>query len=168
MGKTHEECAAAVESMVLRFGQDVYRLCRVYLQDASLAQDAAQETFLKAFRHYGSFRHEASEKTWLMTICVRTCKNMLRSPWHRWVDRTKTPEDMQIAWEETESNQVLRAVLMLPESLRMTVVLHYYYGFKAREIGDMLHLPLGTVLSRLRRGREKLSQMLSEGGDEDG
>ena len=144
------------------------RTCYLLLRDAALAEDAVQETFLKAWRAHGAYRQEASEKTWLMTICVRTCKNMLRSPWHRWVDRTKTPEDMQIAWEETESNQVLRAVLMLPESLRMTVVLHYYYGFKAREIGDMLHLPLGTVLSRLRRGREKLSQMLSEGGDEDG
>ena len=160
-----DQRAERVAELAERYGQDIYRLCRMYLQDASLAQDAAQETFFKAFRYYDRFRHEASEKTWLITICVRTCRNMLRSPWHRWVDRSVLPEDLPLAAQEKQENQVLAAVLKLPAHLRVVMVLHYYYGYKAREIGDMLKIPQNTVLTRLRRGREKLRSLLEEGGE---
>ena len=159
------ELKQEAERLVHAYGQDVYRLCRMILQDASLAQDAVQETFLRAYRFYGGIKKPESEKAWLLTIAVRTCRNMLRSPWKKYVDKSVQVDELPLRAPDDESRGVLRAVLSLPPKLRAVTLLHYYYGFKARQIGDMMHLPLGTVLTQLKRSREKLKIMLTEGGE---
>ena len=72
------------------------QMCFMYLHDRTMAEDAVQETFLRAFRYYESFRHECSEKTWLMRIAINTCKDIRRGAWFRHTDRSvsldKLPE----------------------------------------------------------------------------
>lgn len=155
----------ALTSMVEAYGQELYRFCCVQLRDAHLAQDAVQETFLRAFRYYESFRHECSEKTWLFTICVRVCRNLRRSAWFRLVDRSVQAENIGSVFVP-EGNDLFSAVMELDEKYRVCLVLHYYYGYKAQEIGTILCIPAGTVLTRLKRGREKLKNLLTEGGEE--
>ena len=62
----------------------------VYLRDRDMAQDAVQETFLKAYKALGSFRSESTEKTWLYSIALNVCRDMRRSAWFRYVDRRVT------------------------------------------------------------------------------
>lgn len=69
-----------LDRLMEQYGSSFLRMSALYLKDASLAQDAVQETFLKAYRHLGDYRGESSEKTWLTTICVNTCRDMLRNP----------------------------------------------------------------------------------------
>lgn len=76
-----------LESLMATYGTQVKRLCCLYLRDASLAEDAAQETFIKAWRSLASFRGESSERTWLMRIAVNTCRDALRTSWFRRLDR---------------------------------------------------------------------------------
>ena len=64
-------------------GSTVLRVCYLYLKDHSLAQDAAQTAFVKAWQHFASLKDNANEKAWLMRIAVNTCKTMLRSPEYR-------------------------------------------------------------------------------------
>ena len=69
-------------------------MCYLHLSDKSLAEDAVQETFLKAYRGLSTFRSESSVKTWLIQIAINTCKSMKRSAWWRYIDRRVTPEDI--------------------------------------------------------------------------
>lgn len=69
------------------------RLCYLYLHDAQLAEDAVQETFLKAWRTGASFRGESSAKTWLTSIARRVCCDMRRTFWFKRFDRRFTPRD---------------------------------------------------------------------------
>lgn len=160
------DAQTAVIRMMETYGDSIVRLCCLYLKDADLAQDAAQETFLKAFRHYGGFRGDSSEKTWLTRIALRTCRDMTRGVWYRLVDRSVTPEHVPLAVPEEESGfgEVTEAVMVLDEKYRVPILLFYYQELQAKEIASILHLPLGTVLSRLKRGREKVKDQLQRGG----
>lgn len=80
--------AAWLEDAMLRYEESLLRMCFAYLGDTSLAEDAVQETFLKAYQSLDSFRGDASEKTWLLRIAINTCKDVRRSAWFRHVDRS--------------------------------------------------------------------------------
>ena len=68
-----------LERMVDLYQLPLLRLCYAYLHDEELAKDAVQETFIKAYRNLGSFRRDASERTWLNRIAINTCKDMCKS-----------------------------------------------------------------------------------------
>ena len=72
-----------LEGAMARWEQSLLRTCFAYLGDLSLAEDAVQETFLKAWKNLDRFRGEASEKTWLLRIAINTCKDVRRSAWFR-------------------------------------------------------------------------------------
>ena len=74
--------AADLERLMEEYGTGLLRLCALQLGDAALAEDAAQETLLRAWRRYGTFRGEAAERTWITAIALNVCRDLLRSPWH--------------------------------------------------------------------------------------
>lgn len=74
--------AAGLERLMEEYGTGLLRLCALQLGDAALAEDAAQETLLRAWRRYGTFRGEAAERTWITAIALNVCRDLLRSPWH--------------------------------------------------------------------------------------
>lgn len=88
-GCGHEE---TMMRMVNEWQLSLLRLCYIQLQDKELAEDAVQETFLKAYRSLQSFRGECSEKTWLTRIAINTCRDMQRGGWFRHIDRRVTPD----------------------------------------------------------------------------
>ncbi|MBQ8556556.1 MAG: sigma-70 family RNA polymerase sigma factor [Clostridia bacterium] len=134
------------------------RLCYLYLHDRQLAEDAVQETFIKAARALGGFRRDSSVKTWLTSIAIRTCCDMRRSFWFRHVDRRITPEMLPDAAQtvDEEDRALTMTVMQLPLKLRETVILYYYQDMNVNEIADMLGITQPTVSNRLRRAREKL------------
>ena len=143
------------------------RLCYLYLHDVQLAEDAVQETFIKAYRMLDRFRGDASEKTWLTRIAMRTCCDMRRSFWFRRMDRRVTPEmlpDQASEADEDESALTL-AVMNLPRREREVVLLYYYQDMNMNDIAAALGLTQPTVSYRLRRARERLRQEL-EGREE--
>ena len=70
-------------SLMRQYGNELLRMCCVLLRDRALAEDAVQETFLKAYRGLPKFRGDCSEKTWLICIAVNSCKTMMRRPWFK-------------------------------------------------------------------------------------
>lgn len=74
--------AADLERLMEEYGTGLLRLCALQLGDAALAEDAAQETLLRAWRRYGTFRGEAAERAWITAIALNVCRDLLRSPWH--------------------------------------------------------------------------------------
>ena len=72
-----------VERLMEEYGDGVLRQCLLMLGDRAQAEDAAQETFFRAWKSYGDFRGMSSEKTWLTAIAANVCRSLLRSPWTR-------------------------------------------------------------------------------------
>ena len=152
-----------IEELIDQYGDDIFRLCTAYLGDRQLAEDAFQETFLKAWKARERFRGESSEKTWLSSIAVNTCRDMLRSGWFRMRRRSQPIDqllDLPSDASEPLESPVRAAVLNLPGRYREVILLYYDQNLKLSEIASLLHLPLNTVSTRLRRARMQLQKTL--------
>ena len=152
-----------LRQMMEQYGDGILRMCALYLRDAALAQDMAQETFLKAYRYMDTFRGESSEKTWLTRIAINLCKDELRRPWRRHVDGTQPVEAVLLAAPEgpsPEDDTVLQAVMALRPKEREVILLRYYQHLKLEEIAKVLNVPKGTVTSRLNRAKTTLRKRL--------
>ena len=151
-----------LERMIRENQVSLKRLCYLYLHDEVMAEDAVQETFLKAFRSLGDFRGEANEKTYLTRIAINTCKDMLRSGWFRHIDRRITV-DMLPSQEKIKDpayRDVAVVVMNLPRKLREVILLYYYRGLNTLEIAETLNISQPAVTGRLKRAREKLKGTL--------
>ncbi|HEU5084823.1 MAG TPA: sigma-70 family RNA polymerase sigma factor [Acidimicrobiales bacterium] len=146
------------------------------------AEDLVQETFLKAYRGFGGFQDGTNLKAWLYRILTNTYINIYRSKQRR-PDETDLAEveDLYLyrrlgglegatAGRSAEDEllelfseaEVKEAVESLPENFRMAVLLADVEGFAYKEIADILDIPIGTVMSRLHRGRKALQKQLYE------
>lgn len=153
-----------IEELIDQYGDGVLRLCLMYLGDRQLAEDAFQETFVKAWRHLADFRGDSSVRTWLSRIAINTCRSMLRSGWFRIMRKAQSVDALlELAAPEDERDlDLLRAVCTLPGKYREVVALYYYENMKIREIAAALHLSENTVSTRLRAARRLLHTELQE------
>lgn len=149
---------AQMERLVTLYGDSLLRMCFVYLHDAALAEDALQETFLKAYRHFHDFRGDSSEKTWLTRIAINACKDVRRSNWFRLVDRRLSLDNLPepVCAFEPADETLIRKVMALPGKYKAVVLLFYYQGMTAEEIGRALGIAKPTVYARLKKACAKL------------
>ena len=147
-----------LEGIVKKHELSLRRMCFLYLRDLSLAEDAVQETFVKAYQRAESFRGECSEETWLMRIAINTCKDMRKSAWFRYVDRRVSldslPEPAQ-PFSEEDSLLTLE-VMKLPRKLLEAVLLYHYQGMTVREAAQALGITAPSVSARLKKAHDKL------------
>ena len=157
-----------IERLITQHQTSLLRLCYVQLQDQALAEDAVQETFLKAYKGFDSFRGDSSEKTWLTRIAVNTCRDFQRGGWFKHTDRRVTPDMLPVGTvqPDTEDLDLSLAVMKLPWKMREAILLYYYQDMSTEEIAETLGIAQSSVSNRLRRGREKLRKLL-EGRDQD-
>ena len=155
-----------IEELIDQYGDGILRLCLIYLGDRQLAEDAFQETFVKAWKHLPAFRGDSSPKTWLTRIALNTCRSMLRTGWFRLLRRTQDVESLLdlSAPEDGGDPDLTRELCALPGKYREVILMYYYENLTTREIADVLHLPAGTVSTRLRTAKKLLRTKL-EGGD---
>ena len=142
------------------------RMCYLYLKDRALAEDAVQETYLKAYKSIASFRGECSEKSWLMRIAINTCRDMQRSSWFKHMDRRVTPEllvDQSVAPQEGDGRLAIE-MMELPSKLQEVLLLYYYQGMTTAEVGQALKISKVTVSRRLQQAKDRLRGALN-GGD---
>ena len=171
MGATVDPGGASKEAfcrMVEDYQVALLRTCYVMLRDYALAEDAVQETFLKAYRASAAFRGDCSEKTWLMRIAMNTCRDMRRSAWFRRVDRRVTPEQLPeacVPFEATD-NTLIETVMNLPCREKEILLLYFYQDMTLGEIAQALGFAPSTVSAKLKRTKEKLRAVL-EGGEND-
>ena len=157
-----------IERLIRDCQTSLLRLCYVRLRDKTLAEDAVQETFLKAYRSFDRFRGESSEKTWLCKIAVNVCRDFERGAWFRHTDRRITPDMLPEAADQPAEKDIdlTLAIMNLPRKLRDTIILYYYQDLSTEEIAEALGIAQSSVSNRLKRGREKLRTAL-EGRDQD-
>ena len=165
--KAPDSCPDAVLERLIRENEvSLKRLCYLYLHDEAQAEDAVQESFLKAYRSLETFRGEASEKTWLTRIALNICKDMLRSAWFRHMDRRVTVDMLPAAQaiRDPYHREVTAAVMNLPGKLREVILLYYYRGLTMAETAEVLKISQPAVTNRLKRARDKLKTELKGGG----
>ena len=165
--KAQENCLD-MERLIQQYGTSLLRMAVVFLGDAHLAQDAVQETYIKAYNNFHTFRNDSSEKTWLMSIAINTCKDMLKSVWHRRVSLLQPTEMLEFAAEDdtmqSDYDELVEAIEQLSPKLKEVVLLFYYQELSIAEISSATKTPQNTVRVRLNRARLKLKQFLVEGG----
>jgi len=171
---------AAYEELVDRFQQPVYSLVHRLIDDPSESSDVTQDVFLKVFRSISNFRGQSSLKTWIYRIAVNEAHNR-----RRWFGRHRRPEvglesqeegsrsyldsisdpgrnPYDMALNEEWRQAIHRALAGLNPVFRSAVVLRDIEDLSYEEIADVLEVSLGTVKSRILRGREALRKSLTE------
>jgi RNA polymerase sigma-70 factor (ECF subfamily) len=169
---------ANFEADAMQFASQLYSAALRMTRNPADAEDVVQETFLKAYRAYGSFQEGTNLKAWLYRILTNTYINRYRKAQRR-------PSEVELgelqdlylfrrlgeqsgASESAESEvleqfvdtDVIEALESLPDNFRMPVLLADVEGFAYKEIAEMLDIPIGTVMSRLHRGRKALQKKL--------
>ena len=155
------EAVLSMDELATKYGDNLLRMCFVYLKDVHLAEDAAQDTLLRAYRSYVKFKGDSSEKTWMMRIAINVCKNYLRRPWWKHTDCSEILAEIP-APDGCEANDdsVIVEVMKLSAKYKEVILLFYYQELKIKEIAQALKLPEGTVSVRLKRAREILKNNL--------
>ncbi len=145
------------ERLVIENQLSMYRFAMSILKNSNDAEDAVSETVLTAYEHLSSLKKNDSFKAWMMTILVNVSKKMLRKK-----KRVVLYDDLGLFEKSTDegSCEMWEAVLTLNAKYAKVVILYYYEGFSTREIARILHIPEGTVKSRLSRARSKLQQII--------
>lgn len=140
------------------------RMCYLNLHDSGLAEDAVQETFVKAYRALPTFRGDSDPKTWLMRIAINTCRDMQRGSWLKHISRTITLDQLAEPSESFSEDAVAvnMEIARLPVKLREAVLLYYYQNMKIEEVAEALGIGISSASERLKRAKEKLRIALKE------
>lgn len=161
---TKEEREQALSQLMQTYGDSVKRMCCMYLRELNIAEDAAQDTFIKAYAHIDSLLsgEVRSEKAWLMRIAINTCKDMLRSSWLRRFDRRHAIEELPLSVlpENDERLSLMQAISALPPKLKEIVLLHYYQDLSLRTCAQILGISSATATRRLQQAQQKLRNEL--------
>lgn len=166
----------AIEALIRRYQNYVYRLCYLVMRTEQDAEDMTQETFIRACRALPRFeiREGTSFEAWLYRIAVNCCRSRMRRRWYQvlpWPD----PAPQLIAEPEAQPdrvleqgewrNEILEVVHSLGDKHRLVVILRYYAGLSNEEIARALDIPSGTVRSRLHTARQRLKVVLEQEED---
>jgi RNA polymerase sigma-70 factor, ECF subfamily len=176
--RLREQSSQAFEQLVDIYQGPVFGFIYRLLEDPSEAPDVTQEVFLKVFRKLSEFRGECSLKTWIYRIAIHEASNRRRwffrhrhrekpmvaegdedgAQWDQLVDEGDTPYEALRRREQIEL--ITQAIRGMDERLRVALVLRHIEGLSYNEIAETLQISLGTVKSRILRGREALRARL--------
>jgi RNA polymerase sigma-70 factor, ECF subfamily len=179
---------ATFAEQAMPFMDGLYSAALRMTRNPSDAEDLVQETYLKAYRAFHTFQEGTNLKAWLYRILTNTYINQYRAKKRR-PDETdlEEVEDLYLyrrlgglegatagrsaedeLLEHLTSEEVKEAIESLPEQFRMAVLLADVEGFAYKEIAEILDIPIGTVMSRLHRGRKAMQKQLYEYGQRHG
>ena len=164
---TEEVREQALVRLMEQYGDSIKRMCCVYLRDLGAAEDASQETFIKAYSHIDGLLcgEIENERAWLSRIAINTCKDVLRSSWMRHIDRRRAIEELPLAVppQHPESLDLTEAILRLPPKLKDIVLLHYYQGLHLRTCAQILGISAPTASRYLAQAMKRLRIDLERG-----
>ena len=165
----------AFDLLVRKYQHRIVALIQRFVPDWHEAQDVAQEAFIKAYRALPNFRGDSAFYTWMYKIAVNTAKNFLVSQSRRPptddvltedAERVEGPRMSEAATPDNEylrqevERTVLAAVEELPEDIRQALTLREIDGLSYEEISEVMNCPIGTVRSRIFRGRDAVDKKL--------
>ena len=154
---------AFIQTVVDRYSNMVFRVAFQYVRNRDDAEDLVQEVFLALLEYLfrAEFQSEEHMKAWLIRVAINKSKNVIKlNARHR---RTDMSEYM-LSTEQPQFDDLEFVLDQLSAIDREVIYLHYYEGYSAKEIAEMIHKTEKSVFKRLSRSRTKLKKFLSEGG----
>lgn len=145
-----------------RYADTVRRLCMIHLKNYADTEDIFQNVFLKYALSSRSFESQDHEKAWFIRVTINACKDLIKSFFR---SRTVSLDQLmeQPGQLREDHREVLEAVLSLPQKYREVIYLHYYEGYTAPQISEILGKNTNTVYTLLTRSKNLLKERL--GGD---
>ena len=169
----------AYNKIVYRYKDRLFNFIYRYLNDLDRSEDLVQDTFLKLYTHKDSYREIAKFSTWLYTIAANLAKTELRK-----IKRRKTFSVTELSYDEREfefksidndpdeekklhnkENKIQKALSKLPDDFKTIIILRDIQELSYDDISRIVNVPLGTVKSRINRGRVKLQELLYKKGE---
>ncbi|WP_301108573.1 RNA polymerase sigma factor SigW [Sporosarcina sp.] len=166
----------AFEEIVIHFQHRLYQVCYRMLNNAAEAEDIAQEAFVRAYVNLETYDQKRKFSTWLYRIATNLCIDRIRKkkpdyhldaevPGTQGLDMySQIAADQRLPEEEVEKMQMQERIQYevnrLPDKYRTIIILRYMEDLQLQEIADILEMPLGTVKTRVHRGREALRQQM--------
>ena len=166
----------AFDLLVLKYQSRIVSIAFKFVKEIQLAEDISQESFIKAYRSIDSFREESAFYTWLYRITANTAKNYLVSKGRRkessisdlsisenedFFELPTNDSPEQILMAQSLKDTIYDALSGLPEDTRTALSLREFEGLNYEEIAEIMNCPVGTVRSRIFRGREALVNLIS-------
>ena len=154
----------AFDELVRRHEDRIFALALRMLGERSDALDATQEAFISAFRQARTFRGDSSFGTWLYRIAINSCKDLMRRR-GRWGEPTEdagvdVPSREDLEGAVTRRLDLVAALAQVPDEFRDAVVMHDLGGIPYEEIARTMRINIGTVKSRISRGRRRLAELM--------
>lgn len=149
-----------MERLINQYGDNLLRMCYLYLHDLQLAEDAVQDTYIKVYKNWDAFKGESSEKTWITSIAINVCKSRLRSSWYKNLLFHRELKQEPYYEDKIKDDTVLNEISKLKPKYREVILLFYYQELKVKEIVAALNITESAVTVRLSRAREQLKKSL--------
>jgi RNA polymerase sigma-70 factor (ECF subfamily) len=156
-----------LDEIMMAYGKDVWNYAYFLLRRKDLAEDIAQDVFVKAYNNLYNFRGDSSMKSWLLTITRNTALDYFKSAWVRRVQlfpllsgHGTSPSAENEWFGFQEQDHVWRTVMSLSRKLRETLLLYAHHRMTILEIANLLGLSEGTVKSRLHRARTEMNRRM--------
>lgn len=148
-------------NLVMENEAQLYRIAKSILCRDEDCADAAQEAVTRAFENLDTLKNDAYAKTWLIRILIHECCRAAK----RRARELPVPDAWNVeAKEHQDYSSLYAALYALEPEFRIVLELYYMEGFQIQEIAEILKLAVGTVKSRMNRGRKKMKKMLTEEG----
>ena len=164
--------SSAMDELVRMYYPEILRYCRWHAPDAHLAEDAAQETFLKAIKYLGRGGFSGKFRSFLYKIAVNTCIDMHRNKWQEHVSFEGMNCEMdyvETGFEDaTDKLLIEELVRRLEPAMQEVVILRFKQDLKLREIAAVMEMPMRTVQSKLRNELKEIKAELMKGGKTNG
>jgi RNA polymerase sigma-70 factor (ECF subfamily) len=160
----------AFKRIVEEYQDRIFNLCVFMLHSREDAQEAAQDTFIKAYRSLEKFTPQASLYTWLYRISINTCIDYTRKYRARFINdedviaeiASPEPSPEKVSQSREVTAVIRKALESLAPDFRAIIVLKELEGLSYEEISEVLQISMGTVKSRISRARDALRQLLSD------
>lgn len=146
------------ERAVAEHGPAVFRLAFAQLRNKADAEDVYQEVFLRFVEKAPAFESAEHEKAWLLRVTLNCCKDLWRSPWRK----RSVPLEEDLPFEAQEEWDLHAELMRLPQKYRSVLHLFYWEDMTTEEISRVMDCTPEAVRQRLRRGREKLKNVLDK------
>ncbi len=149
------------------YSDSILRTCFLYLSDQNQAEDATQDTWIKAWKHMDDYERKSitNDKAWLLRIAINTCKDYRRSAWFRHIDRNKVLDELpsQLIAVEPEDRTLTLTVMALPDRYKQVILLYYFQGLTMQETAEVIGASQTTVQRRLKKAESLLKVELTGG-----
>ena len=155
------------ESWVRAYAGAILKTCFLCLADHDLAQDAMQDTFMKAWKQLEKTDPAMiqNEKAWLMKIAMNTCRDYRRTQWFKRVDLRRSLEELpdKLTAVPEKDRDLTILIGTLPDKYKQVILLYYYANLTIQDTADALGIPKSTANKRLRKAEEILKHSLTGG-----